>query len=237
MAACPPDGDGDVITLALCPPTDAGTHCTEPLVADGRASVVLRACTGASERKDNTLVTLDSTEGRFANPKAPDSPTTQELRVGAQDCADATLVMPRRAGFVRVDADLGGFHPHPVWIGVPAASIENISIIPVPPVLVAKEPSTIALSVHASSPGGAGSTLGTSAEITVMPTPHDAYARAYPSQLVLDDESNGEFTLFASAEVSSVTIQIKVSPPASEGLQTPQFKTVTVQLEGVPAAE
>ena len=220
LASCdryPNASDADVLSIQVVCPA-GGTSC--PPIANGAAVVGVQACTKASDRIDNLKVTLRISPLEWQNPPDPTQRSVFTASLSDNPCVVASFVTRTSPDLVRVDAEMAGFRPDPLWIQTQPASPTDIELIPQPAFLTTNTTTTIKLAalVFTSSGKPTAGTLVQFDAATITPPSGSAYI--WPGSAVLDLTKNppeADATIVTGPSVKSVDVRITAIPPSVAG--------------------
>ena len=220
IAACdryPTASDDDLLSIRIvCP--DGRPSC--PAIANGAAVVGIQACTKAQDRIDNLKVTLRIAPLEWQNPPDPAQRSVFSASLTGNPCVTASFITRNSSDLVRVDAELAGFRPDPIWIQTVPADVTDIELIPQPAFLTTNTTSNIKLNTVVLTSSGKV-TVGTRVQfdvIGVVPASGSAYL--WPGSAIVDTTRtppSADATLTTGPSVKSVTVQMTASPPVVDG--------------------
>lgn len=224
VAACdryPLANDDDLLSVRLvCP--DGRATC--PAIANGAAVIAVEACTKAQNRVDNLKVVLRIAPLEWQNPTDPTQKSVFTASLTGNPCVIASFVTRNTPDLVRIDADLGGFRPDPIWIQTIPADVTDLELIPQPAFLTTNTTSNIKLSTLVLTSAGKA-TVGTKIQfdvISVVPPTGSAYL--WPGSAIVDTTRTppiAEANLTTGPSVKSVMVQMTAIPPAVDGVPEP----------------
>ena len=203
--------DAADVTITPCPP-DLGP-C--PLIADGVARIPLRVTVSVPEPHPTLKAKLRLSRGSFVAPTDPTRPAETEVALAVGDAALATIIATDEAGWLRVDADVGGLVVPAIFALAPA-DVDAIELTPSPGRLGDAAPIAVAVAARAAHGHLSRDTVAT-ASITAQ-EPAGAFAQLFPRTGVLDGDGHLALTLHKEARLTSVTIAVTVTPPTLAGV-------------------
>jgi hypothetical protein len=217
--ACLALAASDVIALTVCP---EGGRCER--VADGASVVSVRVCVpdAVSVRAEKLEATLRTTAGTWLT-ASPGTETTVAL--SANRCGDVLLQTPRSAGPTQITGELSGFTVEET-VSLQGAPVTAIEVLPTPLQL----DGTGTLSVVATLRSGAlgRPSEGTQVSFAVVSTDPSRAASVFPLATLATPEGQAQATVVTGKDVSSLTIRVTATPPATS--ESPEPASTSVEL-------
>lgn len=209
LALAPACIDDDLVTAAEVIPVLELQETPDPLRADRVSRATVHVCTVDDDGRDPaTTLTLRTTSGTWELDDDGDG-AIRPVKLGDR-CADVVLVAGVRPGPVTVQAELDAYTVRKTK-PYAAATLDEARIAVAG--ALGEGTTELTVSVDIEVPGRGEVSIGTTAELTVTPTPANAVAYFTRSKITLDGGRVAETSLIVAEAATSVTIGATVTQP------------------------